>query len=434
MFVDLGAGTTRRGSAAAAIEDTLATIENAVGGSGSDTITGNANANTLDGGSGDDALLGGAGTDVLSGGDGRDTLTGGTGNDVVNGGFGNDTFVYNFGDGADNISGGGDTDTVSITGTTANDTLDVLYNGTVLTQFEGGTLAEVEVVNANLQGGTDTLTYAGTTADLAVNLALNSASGFASIAGIENVTGGSGNDALVGDGNANTLTGGAGSDTLDGNGGVDNLAGGTGDDSYITDGGDTLTEAANAGTDTVKSSATFTLANNFENLTLTGTGNINGTGNAANNLITGNDGSNILTGAAGIDTLVGGSGDDSLIGGTGNDLMAGGAGNDTFVFNASNESGVGLGNNDIITDFQGDGPAVGDIINLAAIDANTGVAGDQAFQFIGTAAFSGAGQLRYTLVGGDTIIQANTNSATTTIEFELRLTGSHTPTSADFIL
>jgi Ca2+-binding RTX toxin-like protein len=221
---------------------------------------------------------------------------------------------------------------------------------------------------------------------------------------------------------------------LDGNGGVDNLAGGTGDDSYITDGGDTLTEAANAGTDTVKSSATFTLANNFENLTLTGTGNINGTGNAANNLITGNDGSNILTGAAGTDTLVGGSGDDSLIGGTGNDLMAGGAGNDTFVFNASNESGVGLGNNDIITDFQGDGPAVGDIINLAAIDANTGVAGDQAFQFIGTAAFSGAGQLRYTLVGGDTIIQANTNSATTTIEFELRLTGSHTPTSADFIL
>src|SRR5262249_45617243 len=211
-------------------------------------------------------------------------------------------------------------------------------------------------------------------------------------------------------------------------------AGGPGDDPYTTDGGDTLTEAANAGTDTVLSSATITLATNFENLTLTGSDAINGTGNSVANAITGNAGNNTLTGAAGVDTLSGRGGDDVLIGGTGNDTMAGGAGSDTFVFNALNESGIGAGNNDLITDFEGAGLAGGDIIDLSALDANAGVAGNQAFQFIGTAAFSTAGQLRYTQLGGDTIIQANTNTGITTIEFELHLTGTHNLTAGNFVL
>src|SRR5262249_8723298 len=121
-------------------------------------------------------------------------------------------------------------------------------------------------------------------------------------------------------------------------------------------------------------------------------------------------------------------------GGSGNDTMTGGVGNDTFAYNAFNESGVGTGNNDVITDFEGDGSAVGDLIDLLALDANAGVAGNQAFQFIGTAAFSAAGQLRYTLVGGDTIVQANTNANASTVEFELHLLGNHTLTSNDFIL
>jgi hypothetical protein len=66
-----------------------------------------------------------------------------------------------------------------------------------------------------------------------------------------------------------------------------------------------------------------------------------------------------------------------------------------------------------------------------ALDANAGVAGNQVFTFIGTAAFSAAGQLRYSQVGGETIIQANTNSS---IEFELRLSGIHNLTGGDFIL
>jgi Ca2+-binding RTX toxin-like protein len=96
MFVDLVAGTARRGSAAAAVEDTLATIENVTGGSGNDTITGSGAANTLHGGGGIDAILGGGGDDIIFGDGGDDTLNGGTGNDnlVFNAGFGRDTIVF----------------------------------------------------------------------------------------------------------------------------------------------------------------------------------------------------------------------------------------------------------------------------------------------------------------------------------------------------
>jgi Ca2+-binding RTX toxin-like protein len=436
MFVDLAAGTARRGSSPD-IEDTLSAIENIIGGAGNDTLSGNGSANSLDGGAGDDAILGGGGSDVLSGGDGNDALTGGAASDTLSGGAGNDTFFYTIGDGADAVDGGADADALAIAGSASNDTLDVVFSGTALATVEGGTLANVESVRADLGAGNDTLNYAGTTVGVAANLATGAASGFGgagSLVGIENVIGGSGNDTLVGTSGANTLTGGLGNDTLDGNGGADSLAGGAGDDTYVTDGGGTLTEATNAGIDIVQSSAaTFTLGNNFENLTLTGFANINGTGNGLNNLITGNDGNNTLAGAAGVDTLVGGNGDDTLVGGTGNDVMTGGIGNDTFVFNAFNESGIGAGNNDQITDFVGAGIVGGDTIDLSALDAIAG-GSDQAFTFIGSAAFTAAGQLRVVQQGGDAIVQANSNGNTSNIEFELRLLGTHNLTSGDFIL
>jgi hypothetical protein len=97
-------------------------------------------------------------------------------------------------------------------------------------------------------------------------------------------------------------------------------------------------------------------------------------------------------------------------------------------------SGVGAGNNDLITDFVGAGIVGGDTINLSALDANAGAGGNQAFQFIGQAAFSAAGQVRYVQQGDDTIIQANTSSVTGTIAFELRLLGIHPLTAGDFIL
>jgi len=121
------------------------------------------------------------------------------------------------------------------------------------------------------------------------------------------------------------LNGLAGFDTLDGAGGIDTLVGGLGDDLYIVDTAtDTITEAALSGIDTIQSSATFSLAAlaNVENLTLTGSAAISGTGNAADNLISGNSGNNILNGAVGLDTLIGGDGNDSYIVDTTTDVIS----------------------------------------------------------------------------------------------------------------
>ena len=120
---------------------------------------------------------------------------------------------------------------------------------------------------------------------------------------------------------------------LNGGAGADSMRGGAGNDTYVIDNvGDTVTETANAGTDTVQSRLGFTLGNNVEYLTLTGTSAINGTGNTLNNVITGYGAANSLRGGVGNDTLNGSVGNDVLIGGAGNDRLAGGTGNDTFHF------------------------------------------------------------------------------------------------------
>src|SRR4051812_37198312 len=113
---------------------------------------------------------------------------------------------------------------------------------------------------------------------------------------------------------ASTFSPAMGDDTLDGAGGADIMVGGIGNDHYIVDNaGDVTTEALNAGTDTVSSSVTYTLGANVENLTLTGSANINGTGNGLANVITGNAGDNTLDGGTGADTLLGGDGNDIYV-------------------------------------------------------------------------------------------------------------------------
>ena len=243
---------------------------------------------------------------------------------------------------------------MNIIGTNGANTLDVVWNGTSITQFEGGTVTGVEAINANLGGGTDTLSYAASTAGVTVNLLTSTASGLGPITSIENVTGSSLGDTLTGNAQVNTLNGGAGIDTLDGGLGNDTLIGGLGDDIYFANTGDTITEGngAGSGTDSVfTTSATFTLANNVENLTFTGAGNFAGNGNGS---------ANVITGGAGNDTLNGNGGNDTLNGMGGNDTMNGGAGNDTFVFAA------GFGN-DVINGFDAN-PAGGgqDLIDLTA--------------------------------------------------------------------
>ena len=96
---------------------------------------------------------------------------------------------------------------------------------------------------------------------------------------------------------------------LTGNSGANVLTGGAGNDTYVADGTDTIVENPGEGTDTVRASSSWVLASNLEHLTLTGGSAINGTGNAANNILTGNSGANILTGGAGDDIYVVDGGD-----------------------------------------------------------------------------------------------------------------------------
>ena len=189
------------------------------------------------GGSGSNA----ANSDVLVsienfiGGSGGDTLTGSTAANVLDGGLGADTFNYTIGGGADTIIGGGGADTLNILGAANNDVLDVVYNGgATIAGFEGGTVTGVETITANLGGNADTLSYGTSAAAVTVNLAAGTASGFSSIASILNVTGGSAGDTMTGNGGANTLNGGAGSDTLNGGAGGDILIGGDGADTINT--------------------------------------------------------------------------------------------------------------------------------------------------------------------------------------------------------
>ena len=168
----------------------------------------------------------------------------------------------------------------------------------------------------------------------------------------------SGNDVLNGSIYNDTLLSYNGNDTLNGGLGNDTMVGGLGNDTYVVNSiSDVVTEALNAGTDLIQSSVTYTASANVENLTLTGTSNINATGNTLNNTLTGNsginnlsgsDGNDTLSGFAGNDILSGGNDTDLLFGGLGNDTLTGGSGNDAFIFNTALNA---TSNRDTITDF-----------------------------------------------------------------------------------
>jgi Ca2+-binding RTX toxin-like protein len=263
-------------------------------GTGNTNATGNALANTLIGNAGSNLLDGQAGADALSG------------------GLGNDTYVVdNSGDVVTEAAGAG-TDTVR----------------TTLSSYTLG---------ANVEN----LAFTGTGGFAGSGNALGNA-----------ITGGAGNDALSGAAGNDVLNGDAGNDVLDGGLGVDTMRGGAGDDTYVVDNaGDVVTEAAGAGTDTVRTSlASYTLGGGVENLVATGAGPFTGTGNGLNNAITGGGGNDVLSG---------GGGNDVLSGGAGNDLLSGGTGSDTFVF------APGFGQ-DGIGDFDSNPVGGQDLIDLHA--------------------------------------------------------------------
>jgi Ca2+-binding RTX toxin-like protein len=331
--------------------------------------------NTISGTDGKDALYGSAAADDIYGGAGNDDLTGKGGDDILSGGSGHNHIWGNLGD--DTFLGGSGTDT-----------------------FAGG-------------GGIDTVLYEQSTAGVTVNLSTHIGSG-GDAAGdtfysIENVVGSDFNDALIGNAAGNHLDGGLGNDALSGGQGNDTLDGGFGNDMiWGGSGNDTL--IGGAGADTLSGGSGVDTADYSKSMSAVTVNLALGTGNggdaAGDKLssienVTGSAFNDHLTGSNGANLLSGGDGNDTLVGGRGQDVLTGGAGADTFVFNNVHDSMPGHA--DQITDFS---HAQGDHIDLSGIDANAHASGNQAFTYIGDAAFTDvAGQLHY----ADHMLEGDTN-------------------------
>src|SRR5262249_29349332 len=217
------------------------------------------------------------GNDSLTGGHGFDTLDGGTGADPLSGGFGSDTYIVD--SAKDVIQETNDSDQ------------DDRIQASISIDLNSAAYANIEHV-----------TLTGTAA--------------------LNATGNDGDNLLIGN---------AGANILDGKGGDDQLAGGAGNDTYVVDSfGDLIFENPGEGTDQVNASVSYTLPDNVENLTLTGTGLLDGEGNDLANKIIASNVRAGLDGGTGNDTLTGSEFGDNLDGGAGADSMVGGAGDDVY--------------------------------------------------------------------------------------------------------
>jgi CSLREA domain-containing protein len=268
-------------------------FENAVGGAGADTLTGNSLNN------------------ILAGNAGNDTLNGSTGSDLLYGGLNDDNYV-----------------------------------------FSAAAPGEADHVSENANEGVDTLNFASVTSNLTLSLGLGTVQSvhvnrtlkLNHTTRFENVVGGAGADRLTGNSLNNTLRGNAGNDTLTGASGSDILNGGPNNDIYVFGAATTLeadqvNELGNEGTDTLdffplRAGVTLNLgstavqtvhanrklklnvANTFENA-IGGAGADTLIGNSLNNTLTGN------------------AGDDTLNGSTGSDLLFGGLNDDDYVFSAA---------------------------------------------------------------------------------------------------
>ncbi|WP_414471341.1 Ig-like domain-containing protein [Microvirga sp. M2] len=191
--------------------------------------------------------------------------------------------------------------------------------------------------------------------------------------------GGGGNDYIGSKGGNDWLYGDAGNDTVAGGIGDDHLYGGTGHDRLLGEAGHDRLEGGSGNDTLLGGSGHDTLAGGTGHDRLYGdAGNDRLYGGSGHDRLDGGSGHDRLDGGAGNDTLLGGTGNDTLVGGLGRDQLWGGAGRDVFVFTTVAESRVGA-QRDVIHDFQ----SGHDRIDLRGIDANTRLAGNQAFSWTG---------------------------------------------------
>jgi len=416
---------------------------------GNDDLRGGAGADRIDGGDGDDLIIGNGGigpggADTLNGGEGNDLinaddqvggrLDGGAGDDNLTGYSGNDTLIG--GSGNDVLYGGGGAD--SMAGGTGDDSYDVDDFADVVTELAGegvdtvatalGTSAAIYTLPANVENligeSTAGQTVAGNALDNNIQLLRGNDVVDLSAGGNDTVFGAGGNDYFY--------FGAAFS-------AADRVVGGTGTDSVGLLGNYTLTLASTSlsgvenfnllsgstlgGTDHFSYSITTVDANvpaggrltvygggllAGETLFFNGYAETNGAlsvyGGAGDDTFAGGPSNDVFVGGAGADTMYGLGGNDWLEGGAGADTMRGGFGSDRFVYQSASESTASA--TDHILDFENSQ----DLINLQGIDANSNAAGDQAFAFIGSNAFSGtAGELRVFQSGSDFFVQGDVN-------------------------
>ncbi|MBX3124100.1 MAG: hypothetical protein KF854_13515, partial [Nitrospira sp.] len=362
---------------------------NLVGTEDTDYFYGNVTNDTLLGVGGDDVLSGGAGNDTLDGGTGADRMTGGSGNDVFMVDNINDIVMESVGQGIDTVYSsltytlGSNLENLTLTGSaaingTGNSLNNILTGNSAANVLTGGAGNDTYVVGLGdtvveaASAGTDTV-RSDISWTLGTNLENLILTGIAAVNGTGNSL-------------ANTLTGNSAANILSGLAGADTLIGAQGDDLYIVDNvGDKITELAGEGLDTVQSSVTYTLSANVENLTLSGTSAINGTGNGLDNVIIGNSAANQLVGGAGNDTYVIGSGDTVVEGiNAGIDTVQSSV-THTLAANVENLTLIGTGA------INGTGNALNNIlVGNNATNTLTGGAGDDTY-VVGT---------------GDTVVEA----------------------------
>jgi len=293
------------------------------GGGGNDTLTATTSSVYFLGGSGNDVLTGGSAGDALDGGIGNDIIIGGAGDDSVHGGDGDDLIEGGLGD--DYLRGDAGIDTASYA------------------HASGGVSAQLSL-GLGLATGADGSDYLEDIENLIGSAFADTLNG-SYVANV--IDGGDGNDVIHGLEGNDTLNGGKGDDTIDGGADIDTMSGGEGNDIYVVDSlGDVAIENANEGNDTIETALSYSLAGlaNVENLTLTGTAAVDGTGNALANVLTGNAAANMLIGGGGADTLIGGFGDDYYVVTDSSTVIVelAGEGNDTIRSSVSYVLGAGV--------------------------------------------------------------------------------------------